>query len=117
VYSALNQLAYGYRWSICPAGSSLPAIQCTSWIFLDASTGKMIIGVSGRGSGGQTRLDRQHHQARDSLLAHGYGDTESGSLLHAFVPDAPQSRGSANSSRRSRSMTSNASARISSALP
>jgi hypothetical protein len=52
VYSALNQLAYGYRWSICPAGSSLPAIQCTSWIFLDASTGKMIIGVSGRGSGG-----------------------------------------------------------------
>jgi len=46
VYTALNQLAYGYSWSTCPAGSSLPAIQCTSWIFLDASTGLMIEGVS-----------------------------------------------------------------------
>jgi len=45
VYSALNRLAYGYRWSVCRAGSTLPAIQCTSWIFLDASTGLMIDGV------------------------------------------------------------------------
>jgi hypothetical protein len=46
VYSAANQLAYGYSWSTCSAGSNLPANQCTSRIFLDASTGKMIIWVS-----------------------------------------------------------------------
>ncbi len=53
VYKALNQLAYGYSSSICPAGSSLPAIQCTSWTFLDANTGEMIDGVSGQGSVGK----------------------------------------------------------------
>jgi hypothetical protein len=45
VYSSLNQLAYGYSWSTCTAGSSLPASQCTNWIFLDASTGELIIWV------------------------------------------------------------------------
>jgi len=45
-YTALNQLAYGYTWSNCPAGSTLPAIQCTHWIFLDANRGVMIDGVS-----------------------------------------------------------------------
>jgi hypothetical protein len=59
VYSALNQLAYGYSSSICPAGSSLPATQCTEWIFLDANTGEMINGVlpqlsSGANTAGQT---------------------------------------------------------------
>ena len=53
VYSALNQLAYGYSWSTCPAGSSLPAIRCTEWIFLDAGTGLMIAGVLPRGSIGK----------------------------------------------------------------
>lgn len=57
VYSALNRLAYGYSWFICPAGSSLPAVQCTSWVFLDASTGEMIIGVSGQGSAGANPAD------------------------------------------------------------
>jgi len=51
VYSALNQLAYGYSWSTCPAGSTLPAIQCTDWIFLDANTGQMIIGQIGQTQG------------------------------------------------------------------
>jgi hypothetical protein len=41
-YTALNQLAYGYSYSVCPAGSTLPAIQCIRWIFLDANTGKLI---------------------------------------------------------------------------
>ena len=45
VYSALNQLAYGYSWSTWTAGSTLPASQCTAWIWLDASTGEMIVGV------------------------------------------------------------------------
>jgi hypothetical protein len=44
-YTVLNQLAYGYRWSACPPGSTLPAVRCNSWIFLDASTGQMIDGV------------------------------------------------------------------------
>ena len=44
-YTVLNQLAYGYRWSVCPPGSTLPAVRCNSWIFLDASTGQMIDGV------------------------------------------------------------------------
>jgi hypothetical protein len=52
VYSALNQLAYGYSSSVCPAGSSLPAVQCTRWIFLDANTGKMIDAALPSGSGG-----------------------------------------------------------------
>lgn len=43
-YQALNELAYGYSWSVCPADSTLPPIDCVRWIFLDASTGKMING-------------------------------------------------------------------------
>ena len=52
VYSALNQLAYGYSWSTCSAGSTLPASQCTEWIFLDANTGQMIIWVGAQLSAG-----------------------------------------------------------------
>jgi hypothetical protein len=52
VYSTLNQLVYGYSWSNCPADSSLPASQCTEWIFLDANTGKMVNGLIPQGSSG-----------------------------------------------------------------
>lgn len=45
-YQTLNRLAYGYRWSVCPSGSTLPAVRCSSWIFLDASTGQLIDGVT-----------------------------------------------------------------------
>ena len=50
-YTALNELAYGYRWpgDTCPSGSgvtSLPAIPCTEWIFIDANTGHMIVWMS-----------------------------------------------------------------------
>jgi hypothetical protein len=44
-YQALNQLAYGYSWSVCPASSTLPDVNCLRWIFLDANTGHMIDGV------------------------------------------------------------------------
>lgn len=41
-YHALNELTYGYSYSACPPGSTLPAIQCTRWVFLDAKTAKVI---------------------------------------------------------------------------
>lgn len=44
-YSALNELAYGYEGTTCPAGSNLPADQCTNWMFLDANTGNLIIEI------------------------------------------------------------------------
>lgn len=44
-YSALNEVAYGYGVTTCPQGSSLPADQCTKWLFLDANTGKLIIEI------------------------------------------------------------------------
>jgi len=48
-YSALNQLAYGYSYpSTCVGGNDinpLPATSCTQWIFLDANTGHMIVGM------------------------------------------------------------------------
>jgi hypothetical protein len=50
VYTALNQLAYGYSYSVCPAGSTLPARQCMRWLFLDARTGEMIDWVLNQGT-------------------------------------------------------------------
>jgi hypothetical protein len=44
-YRALNELAYGYYWSSCPAGSNDPVLECQNWTFLDANTGALIIGV------------------------------------------------------------------------
>jgi len=44
-YSALDELAYGYAVTTCPQGSSLPADQCTKWLFLDANNGKLIIEI------------------------------------------------------------------------
>jgi hypothetical protein len=55
-YRALNQLAYGYSWLAFPRRH----LKNRNWIFLDASTGKMIIGVLSRepGSGpGPTATD------------------------------------------------------------
>ena len=44
-YRAYGELAYGYYWSTCPAGSNDPVIDCQNWTFLDANTGALIIGV------------------------------------------------------------------------
>ena len=55
-YQALNELAYGYYWSSCPKGTSLPATACQNWFFVDANTGKLITGVGHRNGGpGPTR--------------------------------------------------------------
>jgi hypothetical protein len=57
-YRALHELAYGYYWSSCPNGTSLPATACQNWFFLDANTGKLIIGVGHRSGGpGPTSSD------------------------------------------------------------
>lgn len=54
-YRALHELAYGYYWSTCPSGSALPAVECQNWFFVDANTGKMIIGALPRhGAAGST---------------------------------------------------------------
>jgi hypothetical protein len=59
-YTALNQLVYGYGWSVCPPGSTLPALRCNRWIFLDASTGQMIDGVLNvQGPGADPGLGRR----------------------------------------------------------
>jgi hypothetical protein len=50
-YQALNELAYGYYWSSCPNGTSLPATACQNWFFVDANTGKLITGVGHRNGG------------------------------------------------------------------
>jgi hypothetical protein len=50
-YRALNELAYGYYWSSCPNGTSLPATACQNWFFVDANTGKFISGVGHRNGG------------------------------------------------------------------
>ena len=46
-YTALNQLAYGYSWRAFPHRHLKPR----DWIFLDANTGHMIIGVLAREPG------------------------------------------------------------------
>jgi hypothetical protein len=38
-YRALNRLAYGYYWTSCKPGTTLPAANCWNWLFLDAMTG------------------------------------------------------------------------------
>jgi len=38
-YQALNLLAYGYYWTSCDAGKTLPAAKCWNWLFLNANTG------------------------------------------------------------------------------
>ena len=43
-YTALNQLAYGYSWLAFPHRH----LKNKNWIFLDANTGKMIIGTISR---------------------------------------------------------------------
>ncbi len=50
-YTALNQLAYGYSspGGTCVRGNSvtvLPDVPCTDWVFVDANTGHMIVGMS-----------------------------------------------------------------------
>jgi hypothetical protein len=50
-YTALNQLAYGYSspGDTCVRGNSanpLPDVKCTDWVFVDANTGHMIVGMS-----------------------------------------------------------------------
>ena len=50
-YRALNELAYGYYWSTCPNGTSLPVTACENWLFLDANTGKLITGALQRDFG------------------------------------------------------------------
>jgi hypothetical protein len=50
-YTALNQLAYGYSspGDTCVRGNSanpLPDVKCTDWLFVDANTGHMIVGMS-----------------------------------------------------------------------
>jgi hypothetical protein len=47
-YSALNQLAYGYSWPAFPHRYS----HRMNWIFLDASTGQMIVGFLQQRQGG-----------------------------------------------------------------
>jgi hypothetical protein len=49
-YRSLNQLAYGYSspGGTCGGTSSFdpaPAIPCTDWLFIDANTGHMIVGM------------------------------------------------------------------------
>jgi hypothetical protein len=49
-YTALNQLAYGYSspGGTCVRGNSanpLPDVKCTDWLFVDANTGHMIVGM------------------------------------------------------------------------
>lgn len=46
-YTALNQLAYGYSWLAFPHRH----LKNRNWIFLDANTGKMIIGAMAREPG------------------------------------------------------------------
>jgi hypothetical protein len=46
-YTALDQLAYGYSWLAFPHRH----LKNRNWIFLDASTGKMIIGTVSREPG------------------------------------------------------------------
>ena len=49
VYKALNQLVYGYSWSDTCASSNpfnpAPPAPCTEWMFFDANTGDMIVGM------------------------------------------------------------------------
>jgi hypothetical protein len=50
-YTASNQLAYGYSspGDTCVRGNSanpLPDVKCTDWLFVDANTGHMIVGMS-----------------------------------------------------------------------
>jgi hypothetical protein len=46
VYTAQNQLAYGFSWHSCPPSTleAAPSSEgpCTQWLFLDASTGEQI---------------------------------------------------------------------------
>jgi hypothetical protein len=49
-YRALNQLVYGYSWLAFPHRHS----HLRNWIFVDANTGKMIIGVLAREPGSRT---------------------------------------------------------------
>lgn len=48
-YTTLNELAYGYSWrSTCSGGNPLhplPSRPCTSWLFIDANTGQMIVAI------------------------------------------------------------------------
>jgi hypothetical protein len=49
-YRSLNQLAYGYSspGGTCVRGNSatpLPNVPCTDWVFVDANTGHMIVGM------------------------------------------------------------------------
>ncbi len=46
-YRSLNQLAYGYSWLAFPNRHS----HLRNWVFVDANTGKMIIGVLAREPG------------------------------------------------------------------
>jgi len=49
-YRALNQLVYGYSWLAFPHRHS----HLRNWTFVDANTGKMIIGVLAREPGSRT---------------------------------------------------------------
>jgi hypothetical protein len=49
-YTALDQLAYGYSWLAFPHRH----LQARNWIFLNADTGKMIIGTLSREPGSRT---------------------------------------------------------------
>ena len=51
-YTALNQLAYGYSWLAFPHRH----LKNRNWIFLDANTGKMIIGTVSREPGSRAAL-------------------------------------------------------------
>ncbi len=51
-YTALDQLAYGYSWLAFPHRH----LKARNWIFLDASTGKMIIGTVSREPGSRAAL-------------------------------------------------------------
>ena len=49
-YTTLNQLAYGYSWPGGKCGGSnpvhpAPPVPCTEWLFIDANTGHMIVGM------------------------------------------------------------------------
>jgi hypothetical protein len=47
-YRALNRLVYGYSWLAFPHRH----LRARNWVFVDANTGKMIIGVGAREPGG-----------------------------------------------------------------
>ena len=58
-YHALNELAYGYSYSVCKPGLTMPARRCIRWTFLDASTGHvidMVLNLAGRRPGLTRRI-------------------------------------------------------------